>query len=275
MTHETATPRRGRAAAFFDLDKTVIARSSILAFSRPFFAEGLITRRSVLQSSYAQFLFVLSGADHDQMERMRSSLTATTAGWSVEQVRSIVAETLHDIVEPLVYAEAAALIADHRARGHDIVVVSASGEDIVEPIARMLGADHTIATRLGVADGRYTGEVTFYASGQGKVDGIERLAATEGYDLARSYAYSDSITDVPMLSAVGHPTAVNPDRALRKYANEQGWPILTFTDPVSLRSRLPSASSGALATGAALLVGLATAGLLTYGLLRRKAPLDA
>lgn len=260
----------GRVAAFFDLDKTIIAKSSTLAFSRPFFDQGLINRRAVLKSSYAQFLFLLSGADHDQMERMRAHIAGMTAGWDVEQVRSIVMETLHDIVDPLVFAEAADLIADHKLRGHAIAVVSASGEEIVGPIAEMLGADVSTATRMVVEDGRYTGEVEFYCYGEGKVDAIEELARTRNYDLARSFAYSDSITDLPMLHVVGHPTAVNPDRALRKEAASLGWPILTFSNPVSLRSRFQAAPKKTVAASAAVGLSALVAGAVTYGLLRRK-----
>src|ERR1700729_1651710 len=93
-----------RTAAFFDLDKTIIAKSSTLAFSKPFFDQGLINRRAVLKSTYAQFLFLMSGADHDQMDRMRSYVANMCTGWDVEQVKSIVGETLHDIVDPLVFA---------------------------------------------------------------------------------------------------------------------------------------------------------------------------
>ena len=207
-----------RTAAFFDLDKTVIAKSSTLAFSKPFFDQGLINRQTVLKSAYAQFLFLMSGADHEQMDRMRSYITNMCTGWNVEQVKSIVGETLHEIVDPLVFAEAANLIADHKLCGRDVVVVSASGEEIVAPIARALGATHAMATRMVVEDGKYTGEVAFYCYGEGKVEAIKELAAREGYALEHCYAYSDSITDLPMLEAVGHPTVVNPDRALRKEA---------------------------------------------------------
>ncbi len=181
-----------RTAAFFDLDKTVIAKSSTLAFSKPFFNQGLLNRRAVLKSSYAQFLFLMSGADHDQMDRMRSYVTSMCAGWDVEQVKSIVNETLHDIVDPLVFAEAAELIADHKLCGRDVVVVSASGEEIVAPIARALGATHAMATRMVVEDGKYTGEVAFYCYGEGKAAAIRELAAHEGYALEHCYAYSDS-----------------------------------------------------------------------------------
>lgn len=259
----------GRVAAFFDLDKTVIAKSSTYVFSKPFYAQGLLNRRAVLESSYAHFLFLLSGADHDQMERMRAHLTDMCAGWDVEQVKSIVAETLQELVEPLIYAEAADLVADHKIRGHDVVIVSASGEEIVAPIAAALGADEVAATRMVVADGRYTGEVDFYCYGEGKVAAIEKLAADRGYDLARSYAYSDSVTDVPMLAAVGHPTAVNPDRALRREAVARGWPMLTFSNPVSLRSRFPNSSS-TLAATAVVGLGALVAGAISYRLLRRR-----
>ena len=221
---------RTKTAAFFDLDKTVIAKSSTLAFSKPFFDQGLINRRAVLKSSYAQFLFLMSGADHDQMDRMRSYLTNMCAGWDVEQVKSIVAETLHDIVDPLVFAEAADLIADHKLCGRDVVVVSASGEEIVAPIARALGATHAMATRMVVEDGKYTGGVGFYCYGDGKAQAIRELSAREGYPLEHCYAYSDSITDLPMLETVGHPTAVNPDRALRRLAQQRGWPVLAFRE---------------------------------------------
>jgi len=263
---------RTRTAAFLDLDQTVIAKSSALAFSKPFMDQGLINRRTVLKSSYAQFLMLLSGADHDQMERMRAHLTNMCTGWNVEQVKAIVNETLHDIVTPLIFAEAAELIADHKLCGRDVVVVSASGEEIVAPIARALGATHAMATRMVVADGKYTGEIAFYCYGEGKVQAIRELAAREGYPLEHCYAYSDSITDLPMLQVVGHPSVVNPDRALRKEAIAHGWPVLTFSRPVSLRDRIPAPSGAALATTAAVGVSALAAGALTYSLLRRLVP---
>ena len=168
QTAATDAPR-ARTAAFFDLDKTIIAKSSTLAFSKPFFAQGLLNRRAVLKSSYAQFIYLLSGADHDQMDRMREHMTNMCTGWDVEQVKSIVNETLHDIVTPLVFAEAADLIAAHKLCGRDVVLVSASGEEIVAPIARALGATHAMATRMVVEAGKYTGEIAFYCYGEGKV----------------------------------------------------------------------------------------------------------
>ncbi|WP_019201864.1 HAD family phosphatase [Tsukamurella sp. 1534] len=259
-----------RVAAFFDLDKTVIAKSSALAFSRPFFDEGLLNRRAVLKSSYAQFLMMLTAADHDQMERMRENLTQMAKGWNVEQVRSIVRETLHDVVNPLVFAEAAELIAGHHARGHDVVVVSASGEEMVRPIAELLGADHSVATVMAVEDGTYNGEIEFYCYGENKVTAMEKIAEQNGYDLDQCFAYSDSITDVPMLAAVGHPTAVNPDRGLRKEASERGWPVVSFSNPEPLRDRIPTPSRNSLLASAGLVALAAGAGVVTYVALQRK-----
>ena len=246
-------------AAFFDLDKTIIAKSSTLAFSREFQAGGLISRRAMLRSAYAQFVFFTGGADHDQMDKMREFMSQLCAGWDVATVRDIVHETLTTIVEPLVYDEAVTLIEEHRAAGRDIVIVSASGVEVVEPIGEMLGADRVIATRMEIADGRYTGNIDYYAYAQEKARAIEHLAATVGYDLEECYAYSDSVTDVHMLRAVGHPHVVNPDRELRKAAVAEGWPVLVFDKPVALRSRVPlppaRTTLTALAVGGAMAAG--------------------
>jgi HAD superfamily hydrolase (TIGR01490 family) len=248
-----------RSAAFFDLDKTIIAKSSTLAFSKPFQAGGLISRRAVLRSAYAQFVYLVGGADHDQMEKMRQFMSQLCAGWDVATVREIVADTLHNIVDPLVYDEAVGLIEEHHLAGRDVVVVSASGAEVVEPIAEMLGADRVIATRMEIEDGRYTGGIEYYAYAAEKARAIEELAAELGYDLESCYGYSDSVTDVPMLEAVGHPHAVNPDKELRRVAAEKGWPVLVFTKPVALRSRVPlppaKPTLAAIAVGGVVAVG--------------------
>jgi HAD superfamily hydrolase (TIGR01490 family) len=244
-----------RAAAFFDLDKTIIAKSSTLAFGKPFYQGGLVNRRAVLKSTYAQFIYLIAGADADQMDRMRDYLKTLCTGWDAQQVASIVDETLHDIVDPLVYDEAVALIEQHHAAGRDVVIISSSGEEIVSGVGAMLGADHAIGTRMQVADGKYTGEIEFYAYGPHKAEAMVELAERHGYDLAASYAYSDSMTDAPMLEVVGHPTAVNPDKALRRLASERDWPVLEFARPVSLRARvarLPSPPRRVLAGAAGL-----------------------
>lgn len=248
-TDRPAPRRAGRVAAFFDLDKTIIATSSAAAFSRPFFAGGLINRADVLRSAYAHFLFMVGGADADQTERMRAHLSSLVTGWDVATVSRIVEETLHEHIDPVVYAEAVDLIESHHEHGHDVVVVSASGSEVVEPIAAVLGADHTISSRMTVEDGRYTGEIDFYAYGENKAAAIRELAERAGYDLDASYAYSDSVTDAPMLAVVGHAFVVNPDRALRRLAAEHGWGGLTFTRPVALRTHLAAATPALAAAG--------------------------
>lgn len=261
----------GHPAAFFDLDKTIIARSSTLAFSKPFRAGGLISRRAVLRSAYAQFVYLAGGANHDQMERMRQYLSALCAGWDVQQVKEIVAETLYELIDPVVYDEAATLIERHHADGLDVVIVSSSGAEVVEPIGEMLDADHVVATRLVVEDGRYTGEIDYYAYAENKATAIRELAASEGYDLSRSLAYSDSVTDLPMLEAVGYPHAVNPDRALRREAVSRGWPVLDFHRPVPLRRRFSRIGLPArpAVTAVAVGAGAATAGLVWFTSRRR------
>ena len=265
-----------RTAAFFDLDKTVIAKSSTLTFSKSFYRGGLISRRAALRTAYIQFVFLVGGADHDQMERMREYLSALCKGWNVAQVKELVAETLHDLIDPIIYDEAASLIEEHHAAGRDVVIVSTSGAEVVEPIGEMLGADRVVATRMVVGeDGCFTGEVEYYAYGPTKAEAVRELAESEGYDLSRCYAYSDSATDVPMLAAVGHPFAVNPDRTLRREAAAREWPVLSFDKPVRLKQRLPEfrmpprpALVAAAAVGAA-----AAAGLVWYASRRRQAAL--
>jgi len=259
----------GRSAAFFDLDKTIIAKSSALAFGRPFYRDGLIGRRDVVKAAYAQIMFRLGGTDEQTMARTRDFLAELCRGWRVDQVRQIVAETLDELIHPYVYAEAAALIEGHQAAGRDVVLVSTSGEEMVRPIGLLLGVTDVIATRMVSVDGHFTGDVEFYAAGPNKVTAVRELAERRAYDLSQSYAYSDSVTDAPLLETVGHPTAVNPDRGLRRVATENGWPILEFRHPVPLGRRLregPAVPVTAAAVGVGVCVAL---GLLWYGRYRR------
>jgi len=257
-------------AAFFDLDKTILAKSSAFAFARPFFKGGLIGRRQVLRSAYAQLVFVTSGADHELMDQMRNYVSSLVAGWDVETVRAIVAETLDDIIDPMVYQEAVDLIAEHRAAGHEIVIVSSSGSDLVEPIGLRLGVDHTIATQVAIENGCYTGELLFYAYGENKAMAMRELAAERGYDLSQCYAYSDSQTDIPMLDAVGFPVAVNPDDELREIAVDREWPIKDFAKPIGLKSH----SKQIAVTGTSVALGAVAIGFAWYAIRRmtRTAP---
>jgi len=249
-------------AAFFDLDKTILAKSSSFVFSKPFYKEGLIRRSDVIRSAYAQFVFLASGANHDQMEQMRAYMSELVSGWEVEKVQAIVAETLDEIVDPIVYEEAVTLMAEHKAAGEDVIIISSSGTDVVEPIGVRLGADLAIGTQVGVEDGKYTGEILFYAYGEGKAQAMRELAEDRGYDLAQCAAYTDSHTDLPMLEAVGFPHAVNPDDELRAIATERGWPVLDFARPTALRTTIDKRQ--AVAAGAGVAIGAVALGITWY-----------
>jgi HAD superfamily hydrolase (TIGR01490 family) len=217
------------AAAFFDLDKTVIARASIMAFAPDFRQEGLLTRRTVAKGLWNHLVYVHVGASSKKLERIRRSVLTVTRGWDQGRVREIVAGRLGAAIDPITYAEAVDLIREHRRAGRKIYLVSAAPAEIVGPLAEHLGADDAIASIARVdLEGRYTGEMERYAYGTEKARLIEELAARDGVDLAASHAYSDSATDLPMLEAVGHPVVVNPDRALHRIARQRGWEIRRF-----------------------------------------------
>lgn len=242
-----------RAAAFFDLDKTIIAKSSVLAFGRPLYRGGLLSRRAIVRSAYAQVVFMLVGADEAKMEKLRVAMLQMIKGWSSQEVAAIVRETLDEIVTPIIFGEALDLIEEHRNAGRAVVIVSSAPEEVVRPLGEFLGVDDVIATRPEVDRyGNYTGELAYYGYGPHKAEAIRAMATREGFDLSESFAYTDSVTDEPMLRAVGHPVAVNPDRDLARLARDEAWPIMHFERPVRLRDRLPDHSGTALSIGGAV-----------------------
>ena len=251
-------------AAFFDLDKTVIAKASMIAFGGHFYRQGLISRRSLLRGLWAQLIYMHLGASEEKLARIRESTLALTRGWHQRQVQDIVADTLAAVVEPIIYAEALDLIDLHRAAGRRVYIISASPAEIVAPLGRFLGVDDVIASQASVdEEGRYTGEMEVYAYGPYKAQLIKEIAVTDGVDLSASYAYSDSYTDLPMLEAVGHPVVVNPDRVLAKVAKERGWTVRQFVRPVRLRDRVPVPPARATAA-AGVSVALAAGALALW-----------
>ena len=245
------------AAAFFDLDKTTIANAAIFAFSSTLREAGYINSRLILKAVYGRLVFKYLGADHDSMEDMRNNALRLCKGWDKRQMSQLVTESLEEVIEPIVFREAVEEIAAHKAAGHKVFMVSASPEEIVVPLSKYLGADGAVATIAAVdRAGKYTGEVEFYSYGPYKVDAMEALALEHDLDLDACYAYSDSITDLPMLEAVGHPTVINPDRALAKIAADRGWDVRTFSNAVPLRRRVVHhAKTGALVAGVSALAG--------------------
>ncbi len=259
------------AAAFFDLDKTIIAKSSTLAFARPLSKAGILSRRSLLKAGIAQAYYSMFGADHDQLERVREELGDMTKGWSKLEIEQLVEETVDEVVSPLVFAEALAIIDEHRRANRRVVVISSSPVEVVAPLGKYLGIDEIIGTRPEIdEDGLYTGRLEFYAYGPGKAEAMVELAERDGISLQDSYAYSDSITDVPMLEVVGHPVAVNPDKELRDVALERDWLIVEFQRPVTLRTRLATLPKPVPVIGGAAVAGGVAAALTFWALRARK-----
>jgi HAD superfamily hydrolase (TIGR01490 family) len=217
-----------RSAAFFDLDRTVIKRSSVLALAPAFRRAGLISRVGLAKSAFWQLLFVLRGASAETVRSASEEGMKILAGFSVDDMRSLVGEAMEPVLRPLVYDEPLRLVQQHRERGERVFIVSATLQEIVELVAGDLGFDGAIGSTCEIVDGVYTGRTLRAAHGDGKADAVRELAAAEAIDLAASTAYSDSYSDVPFLEAVGHPVAANPDRKLRRIARERGWPVVDF-----------------------------------------------
>ncbi len=238
-TSNADTLRIMREAAFFDLDKTIIAGSSTLAFGKPLYRAGFLHRGTLLRLGIAQISYMLFGADESSLERARDEMLDLVSGWHKAEIESIIADTLDDVIEPLVFAEALFLIDEHKRAGRAVYVVSASPEEFVTPIAAMVGIEGVIATRIRTDRlGRYVPELEQYVMGPGKVDAMHRVAERDDLDLSRSFAYTDSYTDIPMLEIVGNPIVVNPEKELKEEAERREWPILEFQRPVSLGPRV-------------------------------------
>jgi HAD superfamily hydrolase (TIGR01490 family) len=212
------------AAAFFDLDRTLLRRSSALALAPAFRTAGLISRRQLAKAAAWQALFVLRGASHDAVKRAAVDGLLVLKGFRPEELQVLVAESMERVLRPLVYAESLDLVARHRSRGEPVYIVSATLQEIVQAIADDLDFDGALGTICEVKDGVYTGRALRALHADEKARCLREL----DFDLGASTAYSDSHTDLPFLEAVGHPVAVNPDRALRRIATERRWPVLEF-----------------------------------------------
>jgi HAD superfamily hydrolase (TIGR01490 family) len=218
-----------QAAAFFDLDRTLIRRSSVLALAPSFRARGLISRIDLAKSAFWQLLFAARGASAERVRSASEDGMKILAGFSVEEMQALVGDAMEPVLRPLVYAEPLHLVQHHRARGERVYIVSATLQEIVEHIADDLGFDGAIGSTCEIVDGRYTGRSLRAAHGEGKARALRDLAGVDGLDLDASTAYSDSYSDVPFLEAVGHPVAVNPDRRLKSIARARAWPMIRFS----------------------------------------------
>jgi HAD superfamily hydrolase (TIGR01490 family) len=211
-------------AAFFDLDRTLLRRSSALALAPTFRERGLISRRQMARAAVWQLMFMLRGASADTVKRAAEGGLLVLRGYSPKEMQSLVVDSMERVLKPLVYAESLDLVELHRGRGEPVYIVSATLQEIVQVIADDLGFDGALGSIVEVEDGKYTGRATRSLHAENKARCIREL----GYDLEASTAYSDSHTDLPFLEAVGHPVVVNPDRKLRRIAAQRGWPVLEF-----------------------------------------------
>ena len=267
------SPTGHRAAAYFDLDKTILATSSTWALGTPMRRSGLISSRALAYGLIAQIPYLLVGAGTQRSSTLMEHLALMSAGISRRDLMEVVEGALTTAIEPAVYAEALDLIEGHRRAGHDVVVVSASISEMVAPIARLVGADRAVATHMEVGeDGLFTGRISRSMLHSEKVVALYEDAAAHGIDPARCWAYSDSISDGPMLSAVGHPVAVNPDRDLRRLAQERHWPVRDFARPVRLRPRWEPPSLSTRASVIAHVAGVLAVGGTAACLVARRSP---
>lgn len=242
----------GRPAAFFDLDKTLIAGSSAMAFAAAARRKGFVNRAQLAFWGVDHLRYRLRGATDEETADVLKAGSEMLSRMSERDLKRMGPEVLSTIL-PRVYPRMLEEIHAHHDAGRPTFIVSAASDDLVSLLARVLGMDGGIGTRYAVdSSGRYTGELDGpFVYGEGKVEAIERVADMLNLDLSESWAYSDSASDLPMLRAVGNPVAVNPDARLAKVARDEGWRVLRFE---RLGRRL-AIVGGAVAAGVAGGVG--------------------
>jgi HAD superfamily hydrolase (TIGR01490 family) len=240
---------RRPAAAFFDLDRTLMEGSSAFQFGRAAYRAGLLSRRRLAADAWANLRFRLRGATDADTVALRDRISASLKGVRVRDLERLGPDVLAGIL-PRVYPQMLAVAHEHQDSGRRTYIVTAASLELAELLARVLGFDGGIGSQYSeVVDGVHTGRpVGEFIYGGGKARAIEALARREGLDLPASYAYSDAESDLPMLRAVGHPVAVNPDAALARVARDEGWEVLRF-DRLGRRLKAGVALVGAAAAG--------------------------
>jgi HAD superfamily hydrolase (TIGR01490 family) len=244
----TEDPPASRGAAFFDLDKTLMQGSSAFQFARAAYRSGLMSRRQLVSDAVANLQFRLRGATDADSVALRERIAASLEGTRVVDLERLGADVLAGIL-PRIYPQMLALAHEHQDHGRPAYIVTAASQELADILAKVMALDGAVGSDISeVQDGVYTGRpagVFVYRSG--KATAIRELAEREGIDLAQSYAYSDSESDLPMLETVGHPVAVNPDGTLARIARERGWDVLRFD---RLGRRLKTAAALGAAAGA-------------------------
>src|SRR3954451_6495510 len=243
-------------AAFFDLDKTLMEGSSALHFVRAAYKSGMLSKRMLVSSAWANVRFRLNGSTDTQTDELRRWVLDLIAGQREIDLARLGPDVLAGVL-PLVYDEMLHEAWAHQDAGRPAYIVTAASQELAEALARVLVFEGGIGMRSQVRDGVYTGPPDGPPTyREGKATAIRELAEREGIDLSESFAYSDSESDLPMLRAVGHPVAVNPDAQLLRVAREEGWQVMTF-DRLRRRVRLAAgaAALGALGAGSGYFAG--------------------
>src|SRR6202046_1571860 len=217
----------GDGAAFFDLDKTLMQGSSAFQFARAAYRNGLLSRRRLAADAWANTRFRLRGATDEDSLALRQRIATGLSGSRVLDLQRLGPDVLAGVL-PRLYPRMLAVAYAHQDAGRPAYITTAASLELAESLAQVLSVDGAVGSDLSeVVDGVYTGRVSgLFAYHTGKAEAIRELAEREGIDLDQSYAYTDSVSDLPMLEAVGHPVAVNPDRALAAIARERGWELM-------------------------------------------------
>src|SRR5918999_2070374 len=216
------------AAAFFDLDKTLIEGSSAFHFGRAAYKNGMLSRRQLARDAWANVKFRLRGSNDADTDALRQRILDALAGQRVIDLQRLGPDVLAGIL-PLLYREVLREAYAHQDAGRPAYIVTAASQELADVLAHVLVLDGGIGMRSEVRDGVYTGRPDGpFTYREGKAEAIREIAARKGIELSASYAYSDSESDLPMLRAVGHPVAVNPDRELQRVARAEGWQIMRF-----------------------------------------------
>jgi HAD superfamily hydrolase (TIGR01490 family) len=247
----------GPSAAFFDLDRTLIAGSSAFILGLAARRAGLVRRRDFVRDLAAAVRFKLRGSTDSSTDDVRARILGAVKGVRVDELVALNAEVLPRLLGKI-RPEARRLLDLHRHAGRNTYIVSAAPVELVEPLAHALGMTAGIGTRSRIVDGVYDGELAGpFVYGAGKVAAMEEISRWDGLDLSQCYAYSDSASDLPMLRAVGHPVAVNPDGRLGRHARANGWPVVHFSQRTkSVIRRSVTAAGASAVAGASFAVGV-------------------
>jgi HAD superfamily hydrolase (TIGR01490 family) len=259
VTTPTATPDPA-AAAFFDVDNTIIRGASIYHFARGLAARGLFTSQDLMKFALGQALFRIRGNENpEHIAKAKEMALAFVAGIKVDEVVRLGEEIYDEVMADRVWTGTRALAQAHLDAGQRVWLVTATPVELARVIAQRLGLTGALGTVAETTEGAYTGRlVGDLLHGPAKAEAVRALARREGLDLSRCSAYSDSANDLPMLSLVGHPYAINPDGELREHAEESGWEIRDFrTGRKATMIGLPiAATAGAIAGGIAAGIAL-------------------